>query len=183
MKVAAYIRVSTDDQTTDNQLPAIKAWCEANHHELVKVYSEEQSAWKAGHQKELANLLYDLRVRRVKYDIICVWALDRLTREGISKIFDLMHSFKIYGCQVISVKESWTETSGMMTDLLYAVTAWVAEFESNRRSERVRAALARVRLNGTKSGIPIGKRGKDNGTRRTAGYHARFSTKNKDDTL
>jgi DNA invertase Pin-like site-specific DNA recombinase len=176
-KVAAYIRVSTDDQTTDNQLPEIKAWCEANNHELVKVYSEEQSAWKAGHQKELANLLYDLRVRRVKYDIICVWALDRLTRQGIASILGLVNTFKQYGARIISIQDSWTQADSALSDLLYAVCAWVAKYESDRRSERVKAGLARVRLNGTKSGIPIGKRGKDKENRKRTGYINRYLTK------
>ena len=59
MKVAAYIRVSTEGQSTDNQLPAIDALCKARGWELAKVYSENASAWSGGRQTELARCIRD----------------------------------------------------------------------------------------------------------------------------
>jgi len=157
VRCAGYLRVSTDQQTVDNQLPAIEKLVEDRGWHLARVYSENESASRSGHQRELKHLLDDLSTGRYKYDYVIVWSLDRLTREGIAKVFDLMHVFKVCGCQVVSVKEPWTETSGIMTDLLYAVTAWVAEFESNRRSERVRAGIKRkVEKEGYKPGRQIG---------------------------
>ncbi len=114
MRVAAYLRVSTQEQTTANQSPAIEAWVKSRGHELVEVYQENESAWRNGHQRELARLLSDLRSGRRKYDILLVWSLDRLTRAGIAAILTLVNTFKSYGCQVVSIQESWTEQAGPM---------------------------------------------------------------------
>lgn len=172
MKVAAYLRVSTSEQTTGNQLPAIKVWCDSREHDLVEVYTENESAWRIGHQRELSRLLTDLRSGRRKYGILLVWSLDRLTRQGIGAIFQLIDSFKRYGCQVVSISEPWTEQTGPMADLLYAVVAWVAKFESDRRSERVKAGLARAKEAGQVLGRPVGS--KDKKPRRIAGYLYRW---------
>ncbi|MDP2919392.1 MAG: recombinase family protein [Dehalococcoidia bacterium] len=176
MRVAAYLRVSTSDQSVDNQLPAIEQLVKDRGWELAEVYAEHESAWRSGHQYELKHLLDDLRSGKHKYDYVVVWSLDRLTREGIAKIFDLMHSFKTCGCQVISVKEPWTETSGIMTDLLYAVSAWVAEFESSRRSERIQAGIKRkTEREGYRPGRQKGA--KDRGKRDRTGYLLRYAKK------
>lgn len=175
MKVAAYLRVSTSDQTTDNQLPAIKAWCDSRGHELAEVYQENESAWRVGHQRELARLLSDLRSGKRKYDYLVVWSLDRLTRQGIASILGLVNTFKAHGCQVISIQESWTEQSGPMAELLYSITAWVAKFESDRRSERVKAGQARALREGKRLGRPKGS--KDKRRRRKSGYLLRYASK------
>jgi len=57
MKAAAYVRVSTEMQTTDNQLPSIEGLCKIRGWELVKVYSENASAWSGGRQTELARCI------------------------------------------------------------------------------------------------------------------------------
>jgi len=170
-KVVIYLRVSSSEQTTENQLPALHKWIADRGHDLVEVYSENESAWKSGHQRELSRLFADLHNRKV--DICLVWALDRLTREGIAKVFELINKFKFYGVQVISYQESWTEQSGPMADLLYAITAWVAEFESKRRSERTLAGLARALREGKKLGRPKGS--KDKAKRQRTGYLLRYA--------
>ena len=83
--LAGYARVSTDEQTADNQVPAIMAWAESHGYnkERVEIYQENESAWRQGHQSELARLLRELRTGRRKYDYLVVFALDRLTRGGI----------------------------------------------------------------------------------------------------
>ena len=170
-KVVVYLRVSSDEQTTENQLPALQKWVADRGHELVEVYSDNESAWKSGHQRELSRLFVNLNNR--KADICLVWALDRLTREGIAKIFELINKFKFYSVRVISYQEPWTEQSGPMADLLYAITAWVAEFESSRRSERTKAGLVRAVTQGKKLGRPKGSR--DKKKRRRSGYLLRYA--------
>lgn len=170
-KVVIYLRVSSSEQTTENQLPPLEKWIADRGHELVEVYQEEETAWKSGHQRELARLFADLPKHRP--DICLVWALDRLTREGIGKIFELINRFKLYGVQVISLQEPWTEQSGPMADLLVAVVAWAAEFESRRRSERTLAGLARALKEGKKLGRPKGS--KDKQKRKRTGYLLRYA--------
>jgi site-specific DNA recombinase len=124
----------------------LEKWVADRGYELVEVYSENESAWHSGHQRELTRLFADLHRRKV--DICLVWALDRITREGIPRIFEHVNKFKASGIQVVSYQEPWTEQNGPMADLLYAITAWVANFESKRRSERIKAGIERLRKEG-----------------------------------
>lgn len=155
MKAAIYVRVSTSEQETANQLPALEDYAQRRGFEIVQVYSEAESAWRAGHQAELARLIED--ARKGRFQTILVWALDRLSREGALAILSLVDKLKRYGVRVISYQESWTEAPGDLADILYAITGWVARMESQRRSERTKAGLERAR----REGKPIGKRGPD----------------------
>jgi DNA invertase Pin-like site-specific DNA recombinase len=84
--------------------------------------------------------------------------LDRLTRAGISTIFQLLDSFSAYGVKVFSYQEIWTEQPNQaMYELLVAIFGWVAKEECKRRSERTKAGMARAAANGTRSGKKIGR--------------------------
>lgn len=176
MRVAIYARVSTEEQNTDNQVPVLQEFAKRQGWDVVAVYTEEASAWRAGHQTQLKVLL--TRASYHAYDIVLVWSLDRLTRQGIGSIMQLVNTFKGYGCRVISQQESWTQQEdSMMADLLYAITAWVAKFESERRSERIKAAFARKKAKGE----PIGRYpgAKDKSPRKRMGYMARYNDRRK----
>ena len=174
-KAAIYARVSTEEQTTENQVPVLLEMAGHRGWNVVDIYTEEASAWRAGHQKELKKLL--TRASYHEYDILIVWALDRLTREGIGTIMQLFNTLRTYSVQVISHQEPWLEQSGPMADLLIAVAGWAAEFESKRRSERIKAAFARKRARGE----PVGRQpgAKDKGKRKRMGYMARYNDRRK----
>jgi len=174
MRVAIYLRVSREEQHTENQLPVLEKWVVERGYELVETYSENESAWKAGHQRELARLKDDASKRR--FDIVLVWALDRLSREGAAAILNLVDTFKTYNVKVGSYQESWTEAPGAIGEVLFAIAGWVARMESQRRSERTKAGLERVRKFGSKSGKLIGERGKDkpDTKRKRSGYVKRW---------
>lgn len=167
MKCVIYLRVSSSEQTTENQLPVLQKWVTDRGYELVEIYSENESAWKSGHQHELARLKADATKRQ--FEIVLVWALDRLSREGAAAILNLVNTFKAYGVKVISYNEAWTEAPGEIGEILYAIAGWVARMESQRRSERTKAGLERAR----REGKPIGKRGKDKTPRKRSGYFRR----------
>ena len=80
MKAAVYLRVSSNEQNIGNQYPALEAYANNRGYEIVRAYEEEESAWRSGHQRKLANLIEDARQR--KFQVVLVWALDRLSREG-----------------------------------------------------------------------------------------------------
>jgi len=164
MKVCIYSRVSTSDQNPGNQLAVLAEWAKQRGYDVVGSYEEQESAWKAGHQRELARLLDDARKR--KFDGVLVWALDRLSREGPLAILTLVNRLKIYGIKVLSYQEIWTEAPGELGELLYAIAGWVARMESQRRSERTKAGLARVVAQGRKLGRPSGSKDKRKRKRR-----------------
>jgi len=155
-RTCIYSRVSTGQQETENQIMVLTSWADQRGYEVVKVYQEEESAWRNGHQKELANLIADARRRR--FQAVLVWALDRLSREGALAILSLVNKLSSCGVKVLSYQESWTEAPGEVAELLYALTGWVARMESQRRSERTKAGLARVKAQGKCLGRPLGSK-------------------------
>ena len=169
MKAAIYSRCSTAEQSTDNQTLALEAWAKERGFDVVEIYTENETAWRSGHQKELARLVLD--ARRGKFEVVLVWALDRLSREGAAAILNLVNSLK--PVRLYSYQESWTEAPGIVGDILYAIIGWVAQMESQRRSERTLAGLARVKASGKKLGRPVGS--KDGKKRRRSGYLLRYA--------
>ena len=105
MKAVIYARTSTNEQSTDNQVPVLEDWAKQRNFEVIEVYQETESAWKPGHQKELAKLLSDCRNGRYKFDVVLVWALDRLSREGAAAILNLINALEVYRVQVVSYQE------------------------------------------------------------------------------
>lgn len=155
-KVAIYSRVSTRDQETGNQSLILRNWAAQRNFKIVAEYEEEESAWKNGHQAQLACLLEDAHKRQ--FDFVLVWALDRLTREGPTSILKLVDRLKHNNVRILSYQESWTEAPGELGDLLYAIVGWVARMESQRRSERTKAGMERKKR---ELGGELPKRGKD----------------------
>lgn len=156
MKVAIYARVSTDEQTLENQIPVLEKWAKERGWEIVKIYAEDATAWKAGHQKEFAQLLKDARMGNFK--LVLVWALDRLTRAGIGEMFHLMNTLNTFGVSVFSYQEPWTEVPNEIRPLLISIFAYVANRESERRSERTKAGMARAKKEGSAVGRPRTKK-------------------------
>jgi len=158
MKAAIYARCSSQEQSTDNQVPVLEAWARQRDYEVVEVYKENESAWKSGHQAELHRLMTDARKHR--FDVVLVWALDRLSREGCAAILNIINALGLYKVRVLSYQESWTEAPGPLAELLYAIAGWVAKMESERRSERTKAGLDRAIRQGKKLGRPLGSKDK-----------------------
>jgi putative DNA-invertase from lambdoid prophage Rac len=166
MKCCIYCRVSTSEQELVNQVMALTEWAHQRGLDVVQVYHEEESAWRAGHQRELSRLVVDARKR--KFQVVLVWALDRLSREGSAAILGIVSKLSRYGVKVLSYQESWTEAPGELGELLFAIAGWVARMESQRRSERTKAGLARARVQGKRLGRPPGSRDKRKRRKRPA---------------
>ena len=150
MKAVSYIRCSTSEQDTANQRLALEQWAERRGFEVVATYQENESAWRQGHQRELARLLND--APKGRFDLVLVWSLDRLSRLGAAAILNLIHRLGKSGVRVFSFQESWTESPSELTELLFSVIGWTAKMESRRYSERTKAGLARARAQ-----VPGGK--------------------------
>lgn len=171
---ALWCRVSNaEGQTTENQLVALRAWAEREGYTITREYLVEASAFTGKHRPQLKTALED--ARRGVYDVLLVWALDRLSREGPEETLATMRRFHERGVQVLSREEGWTAGPREMQEVLIAFVAWVAQQESRRRSERVRAAMALRRA----KGLPVGRQpgAKDLKPRKRSGYFAREERK------
>lgn len=173
MKQAAlWLRVSHTggDQDTANQLGPLQREAERRGLEVVRTFDVSGSAWTPGRvQGQVSELVRG--VERNEYAVVLVWALDRLTREGLEATVRAVRRIEQAGGTLVSLQEGWVEQTGEMRDLLLAVIGWAAGFESKRRSERIKAALQRKRDAGEHVGRKPGA--KDVRPRKVSGYYLR----------
>jgi len=134
-----YARVSTDDQTLDLQLDALRrANCQ-------KIYQEHASG-KTTSRPELDACLKSLR----EGDTLVVWRLDRLGR-NLAHLIQLANALERSGIAFNSLTEH-INTSSSSGQLTFHIFASLAEFERNLIRERTRAGLAAARARGRKGG-------------------------------
>ena len=170
-RCALYVRVSTMEQNTDNQLEQLKRFAGLHGLKVVEVYRDVMSGG-ASNRPEFQRMLRDARARR--FDTILVWSLDRFSREGISNTLSYLERLRRYGVSLRSLQESWLDTSDDgVGSLLIAVLSWVAEQERRRISERTKAGLRRAKSSGKRVGRPRGR--KDSKPRSKAGYYRRWA--------
>jgi putative DNA-invertase from lambdoid prophage Rac len=154
MKAAIYLRVSTDKQTTENQLPDLARMALARGFAKadVAVYKETESGAKR--RPVLEELVAD--AKRGAFKTVFVWALDRLGRGGALEALQLMGDLDRVGVGVVSAQESWLDTSkeNPLRDVLVAFSATIAKMERTRLVERTKAGIARARVQGVRLGRP-----------------------------
>ncbi len=149
VRAALYVRVSTRDQTTENQEGELRCWADRLGLEVARVYADTAS----GARSDRAALTAVLAgAHRRQFDVLLIWSLDRLSREGIGPMTRYMDQLKGAGVRVMSHQEGWVDTASPVWDLLLAVFAWAAQQERQRIGERVRAGQDRARAQGIRFG-------------------------------
>jgi DNA invertase Pin-like site-specific DNA recombinase len=176
LPAAIWLRVSTDEQDSANQIAAVERFCAAHNLEIVKRYQLDDSAWNGGkdggvYQRTLKQALDD--AWRGEFKAIVIWALDRITRAGAEDTLRLVRVFDERGATLLSVEEPWLNTTSEVKDVLVAFAGWVAQQESRRRSQRVKASVEKRRAAGEHVGRPKGAR--DKRTRSKLGYHQQWA--------
>ena len=169
---AVWFRVSTGHQDSDNQVPDVEQFASHHGYNITAKYQVSDSAWKNGggpeYKKALAQALDDAHAG--KFSVLVVWALDRIVREGAEDALRVFRQFRQRGCIIVSVKESWLNGSPEVQDLLIAFAGWMAKQESDRKSDRIKAGLARR----SAEGKPVGRQPgtADRKPRKRSGYVA-----------
>ena|SRR5882724_4618237 len=148
-RVALYLRVSTRDQTTENQERELRDWAERLGFNLVRLYGETASGTRDD-RSGLSQLLAG--AHRREFDVLLIWSLDRLSREGIGPMARYLGQLRAAAIRVMSYQEPWLDTGGPVGELLSALFAWIAQQERQRIGERVRAGQARARAKGAHIG-------------------------------
>jgi putative DNA-invertase from lambdoid prophage Rac len=154
MRVAIYARVSTDEQTEQNQVPILEKWALDRGWTLVSTYRETGSAWQHADQKELRRLAGDCRQGLA--EAVLVYDLSRLTRGGPLATLQVIRQLSDVGARVMSYRDSWIEqfTHPSLRDALIGFLGFVNEDESRRISDRTKAGMARARAEGKHIGRP-----------------------------
>jgi DNA invertase Pin-like site-specific DNA recombinase len=153
MKVAIYARVSTKDkgQSTDNQLPDLRAYAQVHGWTIYKEYAEEESGGTAN-RTQFKQLFADAHQR--KFDLVLFWSLDRFSREGASATLQHLTTLESYGVGFKSYTEQYLDSTGIFKEAVISILATVAKQERVRLSERTRAGIVRAKSKGTKLGKP-----------------------------
>jgi DNA invertase Pin-like site-specific DNA recombinase len=140
MKIG-YARVSTEDQTLDLQLDALKqAGCE-------RIY-EEHASGKNTDRVELTQCLKTLR----KGDTLVVWRLDRLGR-SLGDLIRIVNDLETVGVEFESIHEK-IDTSTPTGKFTFHLFGALSEFERGIIRDRTKSGLQSARARGRIGGRP-----------------------------
>jgi putative DNA-invertase from lambdoid prophage Rac len=143
MSTIAYLRVSTGDQSTENQLLQIRTAGYIPDRTFEDTFSGstmERSGFKA--------MLEYLR----DGDTLVVSAIDRLGRNTIG-VLETVETLKARGVRVVSLRESFDLTTPI-GQMMLTMMAAMAQMEKSLIAERRDAGMARARSKGTHMGRP-----------------------------
>lgn len=154
-KVAIYVRVSTDRQTTQNQLDALRDWAARAGHIVVAEFEDLGISGSKGRDRRPG---FDRALKgcvRREFEILAVWSSDRLGR-SIQHLLDVLQTLKdtAVGLYIHTQALDTTTPSGRA---LFQMLGVFSELEREMIVARVNAGLARARSHGTKSGKAIGR--------------------------
>ena len=143
----AYIRVSTDRQTVENQRFEICQFCQREQMNIDGWIEETISGTKAYDKRSLGRLLRKVR----KGDVIICSELSRLGR-SLFMIMEILGTCMHKGCRVYTVKEGYRLGEDIQSKVLAFAFGLSAEIERNLISQRTREALSRRKAEGMRLG-------------------------------
>lgn len=148
MAAFAYIRVSTDGQTTDNQRKVI----EDAGFAVQEFFAEEgvSGSTKAAERPAFARLLEVAKAG----DTIIVTMVDRLGR-STSDVLNVVEDLKARSIKLRVMQLDGMDITSPAGKLLMTMMAALAEMERNILIERTVAGLERTKAQGTKLGPPL----------------------------
>jgi DNA invertase Pin-like site-specific DNA recombinase len=149
MKAAIYARVSTLEQTADNQLLELRRYVAARGWTAAEFVDAGISGAK-DRRPALDQLMIDAKRRR--FDVLVCWRLDRLGR-SLKHLITLLDELQALGVAFVSLAEGIDATTPAGRLQMHILGA-IAEFERARIVERVRAGLARRAAQGKPLGRP-----------------------------
>ena len=151
-RAAIYVRVSTDKQTVENQVQALRQIAERRGWEVVEQYSDAGISGSKGRDGRpgLDAMLKD--AQRRKFDVVMAWSIDRLGRS----LIDLLGTIQaLEACSVdLYLDQQAIDTTTPAGRLMFQVTGAFAEFERSMIRQRVHAGLKRAVEAGKTLGRP-----------------------------
>jgi DNA invertase Pin-like site-specific DNA recombinase len=150
MKVAVYVRVSTDKQELENQLLQLREYAKKSNWEIYKEYTETISG-KENSRPQFDAMFKD--AHKKLFQVVLFWAMDRFSRSGtlftlqkLKELNNLGIAWHSYQDQYFSsVDETWR-------DVLISIMSTLAKMEREKISQRTKAGLERVKAKGKKLG-------------------------------
>lgn len=165
--VGIYCRVSTQEQTLEQQSQPLIAYCEQKNYSYA-LFEEKVSGAKES-RRELDNLMTAIRGGGIK--AVLVSKLDRLGR-SLKHLLQLVEEFNNKGVRFICLSPE-VDTTTPQGRFFIQIMGAVAELEREFIRERTRAKLQYLKNQGVHIGRPKGA--KDKKPRRKSGYHERWN--------
>ncbi len=149
-RIAIYARVSTDRQSAESQLNALREYIGKRAWAISQEYIDEGYTGSTTKRPAFAAMMADAKKR--SFDILLVYKLDRLSRslKDLIATLDDLHSL---GIDFISY-DNGLDTTTPTGRLIFNVVGAVAEFEKDIIRERVRAGLENAKRKGKRLGRP-----------------------------
>lgn len=141
---AIYARVSTNGQTTENQLIELRAAADRLGWAVVAEYVDHGISGAKG-RKDRPQLDAMLKaVARKEFDVVASWSVDRLGRSLIDLVSFLqeLHSTGVD----LYLHQQGVNTTTPAGKAMFQMLGVFAEFERSMIQERVRSGLSRARL-------------------------------------
>ncbi len=154
MKAAIYARVSTVEQTVDNQLLEVRRYVDARwaaEGTQAVEYVDIGESGSKDRRPALDRMLAD--AKRRKFDVLVCWRLDRLGR-NLKHLVSLIDDLQAVGVTFVSLGEG-IDLSTPSGKLQLHILAALAEFERGRLRERTLVGLQRARAQGKTLGRPV----------------------------
>lgn len=149
-RVAIYGRVSTSEQTSENQILLLREIVDRNGWNLIDTYIDDGISGSKGRDKrpQFDRLCKDM-VRR-KFDRILVWDVSRLGR-SLQHLVEFLNDVQSVNCDLY-IHQSGLDTSTPSGRMMFQMVGVFSEFERSMISERVKIGLQRVVSKGGKLG-------------------------------
>lgn len=153
MKCIIYSRISTADQTTENQILQLREYAAKQGWEVFAVKTDICSGSKSADERNGLKEVFEL-ARKRQFDVLLFWSLDRFSREGSRKTLEYLTRLDTYGVKWHSYTEEYISSLGIFADAIISLMACLAKQERLRISERTKAGLTRVKSKGIRLGRP-----------------------------
>jgi DNA invertase Pin-like site-specific DNA recombinase len=152
-RVALYARVSTDGQTTENQLRELRATVERHNWTVVAEYVDHAiSGAKSRKDRPQFDALLRAVARR-EFDGVAAWSVDRLGR-SLQDLVAFLSDLQAKRVDLYLHQQS-LDTSTPSGKAMFGMLGVFAEFERSIIQERIQAGLARAMAKGVTLGRPM----------------------------
>ena len=154
--IFAYIRISSDKQTVENQKFEILKFADKKKLRINEWIEETISGTKRVEDRKLGKLLKRMK----KGDTLIVSELSRLGR-NLMEVMSILHDCMERNIKVFTIKEGYELGDNINSKILAFAFSLSAEIERNLISQRTKEALARIKSEGKKLGRPKGSLSKE----------------------
>ena len=145
-RVVIYARVSTLDQTVDNQLIELRDHCSKMGWEIVKEYVDEGLSGTLSREKRPS---FNAMIKdgfRKKFDTVVCWDISRIGR-SMKELIMFLSDMKDRDIGICSVRQGF-DTSTSMGEIMFQFVGILSSWEREMIRERTLAGLERAKSEG-----------------------------------